>query len=378
MSQYSLDYLRDHTRIGDVAQNGLPWTARALGIENDESVYTADASQDGEQWLYPSAVPLSVARDLLDSFAVVSHPLSFIRPVMPWDDPEQVITIDGEQFTVVTDSTRQVIADAKNDRVHFVPKDGYKIHPFAETLIDRTARIVSESQGDLHIDSVGVLAHGGEAWVSISTKSLMTTPEGVSFYSHILSAGSHNGTLSTTNVAVNTDTVCDNTRAMALGEGKENGTMTKARHTRYSDNKLSEQESEARSAMGLIEIAQDNFMAEIAALSQTVVTDQQFSNWLTAELFPIPDDAKSNTVTRMDKARETVTALYKADPRCEPWHGTAWGALQAVNTFDLWERGTRGENSDHKTRAIREAITGKLAEREESRVDSLMRVLVDA
>lgn len=376
MSAYSLEYLATHTVVGDVTVNGLPWTARCLGIANDPDVYTAHTVDDGSQWLYPAAVPLNVARDLLDAYAVDAHPLSFIRPTMPWDDQDNVVMIDGQSFTVVSDPTRQVIVDRKSDIVHFVPKEGYQVHPFTETLLDRTGRIVGESNGDLHIDSVGVLADGGEAWVSIATGSLLTLPEGVDYYPHILAAGSHNGTLSSTFGAVVTMTVCDNTREMAFGEMARNGTRSKIKHTRMSADRLAKAESESRTALGLLENAADNFAASVKALCEQSVTDSQWSAFVT-ELAPIDDEMTKNAVTRAENARSLWTGLYKSDPRVTPWTGTAFGALQAVNTADLWERGTRN-GTDQYTRTIREAITGKLSDRESERADVLAKVLAIA
>lgn len=375
MSAYSLDYLRSHTRVGDVEVNGLPWTARALGLELPAAY--KDTDSNGNKWLYKGAVPLKAARELFSDYEVVSHPLAFVRPMQPWDDPAMVVEFDGQKYAVVTDDTRQIVADAKTDKVHFVPKDGYQIHPFSETLIDRTARIVGESSGDLHIDAIGVLADGAEGWVSISTGKLLSTPQGVDYYPHILAAGSHNGTLSSTLGACVTLAVCDNTRAAALGEMSGNDTRSKIKHTRMSNARLAKAEDEARQALGLLETANDTFTAELAKLCETTVTDRQWQSFIET-LAPIEDGMTKNAITRAESFREQVTELYRADNRAASWNGTAFGALQAVNTFDLWERGIRGEGADHYSRMIRENITGKAAEREAERAAVLAGILANA
>jgi phage/plasmid-like protein (TIGR03299 family) len=266
-----------------------------------------------------------------------------------------------------------MVVDGTRDTVHFVPKSGYQIHGFEETLIERVARIVGESTGDLHIDSAGVLADGAEGWVSIATGSLLSTPEGVNYYPHLLASSSHNGTLASTIQAVNTMTVCDNTRAMALGEGRENGTVTRTRHSKMSAARLERGEDEARQAMGLIVAAGEEFAAEIKRQCEMTVTDAQWDDFLAA-LSPLKEDAKPAAITRVDNFRDAVSLLYRKDARVAQWQGTAFGALQALSTWDLWERQAYG-STDHAARNMRESITGEVAKREQERASALMAVL---
>lgn len=366
MSKYSLDYLRDHTLIGDVEVNGLPWTARCLNVT------TTDKTSDGRKWLWDGGIPVKRVREHLDGFAVNAYPLVWARPAMPWDDQSQIIRFGDMEMILVSDDNRQIVADATRDLVHFVPKSGYQVHPFTETLVERTARIVGDGPNDLHVDSVGVLADGAEAWVSIATGSLLTLPEGVDYYPHVLASSSHSGTLATSLQAVITMTVCDNTRACALGEGKANGTVTKSKHSKRSNEKLAEDEDEARVALGLIEDASETFAAEVKTLCETTITESQWSAFLDT-LAPITADSSKSAVTRAEKFRDEVGALYVSDER-NVWQGTAFGALQAVNTFDLWERQAYA-GTDHFARNMRDTITGKIAERETKNRDLLTKVL---
>lgn len=369
MSKYTLDYLRNHTLVGDIAVNGLPWTARALNVTAN------DKRADGRKWLWDGAIPVARVREHLDGFAVTAYPLVWARPATDADSGENVIVFDGEPFVLVTDLKRQVVADSATDRVHFTPKSGYVVHPFTETLVERTARIVGESMGDLHIDSVGVLADGGEAWVSIATGSLLTLPEGVDYYPHVLASSSHTGTLATSLQAVITMTVCDNTRLAALGEGKANGTVTKARHSSKSAQRLTDDESEARTALGLMDSANAEFAAQVKNLCETTVTDDQWSAFLDA-LAPVTEDSKPIAVTKAEKFRDEVSVLYRNDAR-NIWQGTAFGALQAVNTFDLWERAAYA-GTDQYARIMRETITGDGDKREGERRAALVKVLAQA
>lgn len=368
MSKYSLNYLRDNSRV-DVSRS-IPWTARALGI-NSVDAATADRTSDGSQWLFNGPVPMNTVRDLLDTFRVDAHPLSFVRPAMPWDDPSRIVKIDGQSFTVVSDESRQVIVDAKSDRVHFVPKDGYRVHQHTDNL-DRTARIVGSG---IAVSSVVVLANGAEFVIGVSTSSLETTPEGVDFYSVLLSAGSHNGTLSSTWCGATIMPVCDNTRDWALSQGKVNGTMTKIKHTQQSDARLNRAELDARAALGLLTNRDESFAALVAEWCKIDVTPEQGSAWIKeiSGLAALTDESTKNARTRAENNAERLSAL-RTDARVAPWWGTGWGALQLASTDDQWGRGTRGD-TDPFARITRETVTGVTAEREQSRIATLQRVL---
>jgi len=379
MSNYSIDYLQTHSLVGDIAKNGLPWTARTWSEAPDggaAGIKALDANSrnsEGNKWLWDGKVPLKAVKDFFKGFAVESRPVGTIRPARPGDTNLPTFTAeDGTLLVFIVDETRQGIADAARDNLHFVPKAGYTIHDFTETLVARTARIVGDSQGSLHIDSVGVLADGGEGWVSVATESLLTLPEGVDYYPHVLASSSHTGTLATSLQAVFTMTVCDNTRAAALGEGKTNGTVTKARHSKRSEQTLADDENTAREVLGLLDSANEEFAAQVKMLCETEVSDSKWSEFLDT-LAPVTDDMTKNAVTRAENFRDGVSLIYKNDARNQ-WQGTAFGALQAVNTFDLWERSVHS-GTDYVLRNMRDTITGKANEREGITRKALMEVL---
>ncbi|MGE3836245.1 MAG: hypothetical protein AB7H43_15890, partial [Acidimicrobiia bacterium] len=61
-----------------------------------------------------------------------------------------------------------------------------------------------------------------------------------------------------------------------------------------------------------------------------------------------PDDPATSARTRdtASRRRAEIRGLYESDPRVAGWHGTAYGLVQAVSTWELWEaprRGDRGE-----------------------------------
>jgi len=70
-----------------------------------------------------------------------------------------------------------------------------------------------------------------------------------------------------------TDTVCDNTREMAL---VEQGQTYKVKHSRYSGAKL----ADARAALAMVHTLADDFAEEIAALCAMSVSPVQWDTFL--------------------------------------------------------------------------------------------------
>lgn len=58
-----------------------------------------------------------------------------------------------------------------------------------------------------------------------------------------------------------------------------------------------------------------------------------------------PDNPAATARSRDHAARRraTVRRLYQSDPRVAGWHGTAYGLVQAVSTWELWEAPRRGD-----------------------------------
>lgn len=348
MSNETELWLQTNVLVGDCSIHGNPWHSPGVRVTKNDSTN-----------LYPGAVPIKRVRELL-GFPVELIPHTYTLTTGP---------LAGKTFT-----RGQDLVHAGTGHLFGTFAEGYTDHPYAETLIDNVATIVGDSTGDLHVDSAGLLAMGGQAWLSLSTAGLLSTPEGVDYWPHILASTSRDGTLSTTYKAVNTMVVCDNTRAMALGEKTP---TFKIKHTKYSLTKL----ADAKAALGLLEQSADGFAAEVKMLCEQTVTDAQWAAFVEA-LAPITDATKPAGITRAESQRARLTELYKSDERCAPWTGTAFGALQAANVNYLWDRGTRGAGDDEQNakadRVISEAIRGKLDTVEQSYATTLGGILANA
>ncbi len=82
----------------------------------------------------------------------------------------------------------------------------------------------------------------------------------------------------------------------------------------------------------------DEFTTEVAQLCATTVTDRQWAKFLDHHV-PLLDPASGQpltgrSLTMADKKRTRLEELYRHDHRVSPWAGTAYGVLQAVNTWE--------------------------------------------
>jgi phage/plasmid-like protein (TIGR03299 family) len=300
---------------------------------------------------FPGAVPIERVEALF-GWDAVSAPLFVGLP-----DGSGMPQVEGKQAVVRSD----------NGAVLGIFSDGYEIHQYREWLLTRVGNLIDDT---VQIGSAGELRNGGQAWVSIEMPESITTPEGETFRPNLLACTSHDGSLATTFKRVVTRVVCDNTLAAGLGE---EGQQVKIKHSRYSRLRI----AEARDALAMIHTIAEDYAAECAALCRIDVSDKAWSAFLDAhtplEVKGVEKVGRSRTVALNE--RERLTQMWRTDERVAPWKGTAWGVLQAVNTYAHHESTVRGMSRPERNMA--RAITGGVDELDRGTVATLTRVLAN-
>jgi phage/plasmid-like protein (TIGR03299 family) len=232
---------------------------------------------------------------------------------------------DGSPYRWIARPDRVSIArsDTFADLGMFRPS--YEPHNFGAALVDNVSHIVDDDlSGELGISSAGLLKNGAVAWVEISIPETMSTASGFEYRPNLVAATSCDGSLATTYKRTITATVCDNTLNAALGE--RGGQTYKIRHTRNSGFKI----ANAREALGIIFQTSEEFAAEVDRLCGIAVNDEQWDLVL-KEIIPAGDTKRGTT--RADNRRNEVSNLWQYDNRVAPWSGTAFGVVQAFNTY---------------------------------------------
>ena len=80
----------------------------------------------------------------------------------------------------------------------------------------------------------------------------------------------------------------------------------------------------------------DTFRAEVEALTAQPITDRQVGDVLTP-MWPDDPTATARARDNASRRRAEIRRMYQSDPRVAGWHGTAYGLVQAVSTWELWE-----------------------------------------
>lgn len=316
MSRETMNWLNENTLIGFTEKRGNAWHYRQ-GADNH----------------YTGGIPVDDVRKRLFDWHAEEHDIHLGRKF--GEEPEIV----GPFANLVGDSIPEFKAwvHPKTGEVLGVHKKTRALHQYDEWLLDTVADVLDD--GDLQIATAGLLRGGRIAWVQVEVPDTIETPEGVTFRPFILARSSMDGSVATTFSRSVTNTVCDNTMAIAATE--HGGQRITFRATGNNEVKL----AAARDALGIVYSAADDFAAQVAELTATRFT--RFEALLASEVpFPEDPDTRGGKVAqaRAEARREYIRDLYRFDARVAPWAGTAMGAWQAFNTYDQHERTVRGGN----------------------------------
>jgi phage/plasmid-like protein (TIGR03299 family) len=313
MSMETAEWLNENTLIGFTAKRGNAWH------------YRADL-QGGESNHYPGAIPVADVERRLFHWKPVESPLYVESPV-------------SGGLEVVPN--RKAILRSDNGHPMGIFADGYEGHDYNKWLVENVESLLDT---DLAIGSAVLLKGGAVASVSVEVPDTITTPEGVEFRPNLLAVTSFDGTIATTYKRTVTNVVCDNTMRAALSE---KGQQFKVKHTKSSKLKL----AEARDAVSIVYSIADDFQAEVKRLCEITVSDKEWAKFLDAHA-PLPEKVvgrpltrgEKMSLTRVENTRDTFAKLWNHDNRVTPWKGTAWGVVQAVNTFEHHEGSIKGGN----------------------------------
>jgi phage/plasmid-like protein (TIGR03299 family) len=326
-----MQWLNTRVLVGMTDARGNAWHYRA-------------SEQDAESNHYPGAIPIDDVKRRLFGWTAVPLPV-YVRVPASVEDMEG-IDADGMPFRYIERVTRKNIAASDNWDDLGMFKEGYESHGYEQWLLDNVAHLLN---GELGISSAGLLSNRAVAWVEVGVPDTVKGPAGVDFRPNLVACTSHNGTMATTYKRTVTATVCDNTLAMALSE---RGQTYKARHTKYSGYKI----ADAREALALVDAVAEQAAAEIKRLTDWKIDGLQLKTVLNT-LVPVDDKAGKAAQTIARNKQGQIYDLLRTDLRVQPWAGTAFGVVQAFNTWEHHIKGTRG-GTDRAERNMLSAIDG--------------------
>lgn len=296
MSRETMEWLNNNVLVGFTDKRGPAWHGR---------------KGDGNH--YTGAIPVADVEKRLFDWEAETRPVYL---GVPDDD-------DGWDKTLI--ENKKAIVRSDTGRVLGIFADGYEIHRYAEWLLESVATILGD---DLQIGTAGLLRQGGQAWVQVEVPETVSGPGGITYRPFLLAATSLDGSLSSSYGRSVTNTVCDNTMAIAMGES----VRTKFKH-RKGERGIQGKIQDVREALDIVFTASDDFARQVDALLTTPINDSQFLGILQDEV-PLPDPKKAAGAHGIaTRKREFIWDLYRFDERVAPWRGNAYGTWQAFNTY---------------------------------------------
>lgn len=353
MSQETTKWLNTMTLIGNTDQRGNAWH------------YRAD-DQDGEPNHYPGPIPVDDVRRRLFGWQAVPRRVGVEFPA-DFDTMTHLGDNDAPMRWVVQNDRKAITPD-DSDLVLGMFKDGYEPHQYSRWLVENVATILDDT---LSISSAGLLRNRAVAWVEVSVPETIRTPQGVEFRPNLLACTSFDGSLSTTYKRTVQLTVCDNTMAAALGE---RGQTVKVKHSRNSMGRI----GDVREALAMVHQTAATFSRDIERLVAQPVSRTQFRQVLDV-MVPIEAAASNRARSIVRDKRHTLGRLYQYDVRVEPWTGTAFGVVQAFNTWHHHEQNglpAGSRSSKIRARADRNALRAVTGETERNDA-AVLEVLAD-
>ncbi|MFC5830378.1 DUF932 domain-containing protein [Nonomuraea insulae] len=336
MSAETLTWLNNNTLIGFTTKRGTAWHYRA-------------SRQGDEPNHYPGPIPVDDVK----------------RRLFPWEPVEGTIEttyLTGDGVTRLTDPDRKAIIRPDTGRILGVFKQGFRIHEYKRWLVDHIETILDD---DLSIGSAGLLKGGAVAWVQVEVPDTCTTPEGIAFRPFLSAATSLDGSLSSTYQTGAQLIVCDNTLSAALATN--NAKRVKIKHSRRSLDHV----ADVRDALGIIHQIADGFAAEVQRLCRIEVSRKDWTTFLERHV-PVPKEGGRKR-TLAENKRHTLARLWDYDPRVSPWQGTAFGVVQAVNTFTHHNQTVRG--AARAERNMHRMVTGGVDDLDLATLQTLEKVL---
>jgi phage/plasmid-like protein (TIGR03299 family) len=331
MTAETMTWLNEMTLIGFTSKRGNAWHYRAgqQGAESNhyaEAIPTADVERRLFHWT-------PVVGDLVTNVITETG-------VDTYTDPDRKTII----------RPRGTFGDADLGAVLGIFKQGYRVHGFQQWLIKNVETLLD---GGLQIGSAGLLRQGAIAWVQIELPDTMEVA-GMKFRPHLTAATSLDGTLATTYQTGVQVVVCDNTLSAALGE--HDALRVKVRHSEGSLGRI----ADVREALNLVYAVADDFQAQVEDLTRVEVNDRAWARFLEAHA-PTTEKGQAKTGRALTIARneqQALSQLWATDERVTPWTGTAWGVVQAVNTYEHHGKGARGASKADRNQL--RAVQGKV------------------
>ncbi|WP_395061186.1 DUF932 domain-containing protein [Paraburkholderia silvatlantica] len=195
--------------------------------------------------------------------------------------------------------------------------------------------------GGFELETAGVLKDGKKLWALAKTGQSATLKGRDRVNGYLLLATACDGTLATTAQFTSVRVVCNNTLAIALGDGT--GAVKVPHRSQFDAQAVKRQ-------LGIAISSWDGFMARMKALSERKVSDETaeayFRRVLTYNAGSTSDRPVSTTNDSAVRSVQTLFGGQGKGAEMASAAGTAWGLLNSITEFVDHQR--RARSDDHR------------------------------
>jgi len=194
--------------------------------------------------------------------------------------------------------------------------------------------------GGFELETAGVLKEGKKLWALARTGQSVSLKGRDKVDGYLLLATACDGTLATTAQFTSVRVVCNNTLAVALGEG--NGAVKVPHRSQFNAQAVKRQ-------LGIAISSWDGFMVRMKALSERKVNDSAAEAFFHRVLTYPTSAINASAPTINDSAIKAVQALYAGRGKgatLPSASGTAWGLVNSITEFVDHHR--RARSDDHR------------------------------
>ncbi|CUI86644.1 DUF932 domain-containing protein [Achromobacter dolens] len=195
--------------------------------------------------------------------------------------------------------------------------------------------------GGYELETAGVLKEGRKLWALAKTGQSACLKGRDKVNGYLLLATACDGTLATTAQFTSVRVVCNNTLAIALGDGA--GAVKVGHRSQFDPQAVKRQ-------LGIAISSWDAFLARMKALAECKVKEDAVEAFLKRVLtYPVNPQADGIPTAVNDRAMKTVQELYAGRGKGSEMasaSGTAWGLLNSITEYIDHHR--RARSNDHR------------------------------
>lgn len=311
-------------------------TARAIIGNTAKRPVWIGQKGDGTLPTFEGPIPLGVIERDLFNFKAISVPTGNFIPCEP--DSIGSVMIEGKYYMPKITEGKQGVIRSDDHTELGRHGSGWRAHDYNEWGHRTLSNVV---QGPLGVNLALLLKNGAQAAIEVCLdESLHDGDSGLDFWPVLLFHTSLDGSLSSTYSAGVKAAPCDNMFQGIKAHAQAAGRQLKIKHTAASVN--ADVISGVRQTMHIMERTADSMMDFLHKLTPIGVSRKQFVDVLDIIEPPAKADATKVALTKADNRRQAIDAVYTSDPMAAPWNGTAFGVVQAINTYEHHHRAVRG------------------------------------